>query len=260
MMTHEVAQELLAVYALNAVDGEERADLQLHVDECVRCSSELDALRSVSTAMGDHGEPASQELWERISSHLYDGTGTVPAIRTLGLPGATVVPLGGRRAFRLRAKYAVSAFAVAAAALVGILGINLASADNHITQLNSALTIATGATNQALINAALATPGHLDVNLTGSHSSSLARFVLLNGQGYLVSSNFATLPSTETYQLWGIINGKPISIGVMGNEPVTVSFTFVGSKSPSEIAVTIEPTGGSVAPTSPIVAAGKATV
>jgi anti-sigma-K factor RskA len=140
------------------------------------------------------------------------------------------------------------------------LSLNLASADHHITQLNSALTTATGATNQALINAALATPGHLNVNLSGSHSASLARFVLLNGQGYLVSSNMATLPSNETYQLWGIINGKPISIGLMGNKPVTVSFTFAGSKSPSEIAVTIEPAGGSVAPTSPIVAAGKVTV
>ena len=259
MMTHDVAQDLLAVYALNAVDGEERADLQSHVDECVRCSSELDALRSVSTAMGNHGEPASQELWERISSHLYDYVGTVPPIRTPSLPGASISTLGGRRTQRGRTKYGVRAFAVAAAALVGILSLNLASADHHLTQLNSALTLATGASNQALINAALETPGHLNVNLTGSHSASLAHFVLLDGQGYLVSSNMATLPSNETYQLWVIIDGKPISIGLMGSKPVTVSFTFADSKRPSEIAVTIEPSGGSVAPTSPIVASGKVT-
>ena len=145
-------------------------------------------------------------------------------------------------------------------ALVGILSLNLMSANHHITQLNSALTSATGATNQALINAALHTPGHLNVNLTGSHSASLARFVLLNGQGYLVSSNMASLPSNETYQLWGIVNGKAISIGLMGNKPVTVSFTFAGSNGPNELAVTIEPTGGSATPTSPVVAAGRVTV
>lgn len=260
MMTHEEAQDLLAVYALNAVDGVERDDLERHVDECVRCSSELDALRAVSTAMGDHGEPASPELWERISSHLYDGADTIPPIRALSLAGATVAPLSEFRSRRSRVRLAVSAFAVAAAALVGILTVNLVGADSHINQLNSALTSAAGATNQSLINTALETPGHLNVNLSGSHSASLARFVILKGQGYLVSSSMAKLPSGETYQLWGIANGKPISIGLMGNDPVTVSFTFAGSTSPSELAVTIEPSGGSTTPTSPIVAAGKVKV
>ena len=259
MMTHKEAQELLAVYALNAVDGEERIDLERHVDECVRCSSELDALRAVSTAMGNLGEPASPDLWDRISSHLYDGTEVVPPIRTLGLPGAIISPLGGGRTHRSYGRYGVGILAVAAAALVGILSLNLASADQRISRLNSALTVATGTTNQALINAALNTPGHMTVNLSGSHSASLARFVLLDGQGYMVSSNMATLPPNETYQLWGVINGKPISIGLMGNRPVRVSFTLAGSTRPSEIAMTIEPTGGSVTPTSPVVASGLVT-
>jgi anti-sigma-K factor RskA len=66
-----------------------------------------------------------------------------------------------------------------------------------------------------------------------------------------------TLSSTKTYQLWGIINGKPISIALMGNSnPTDISFTVADSKGLSELAVTIEPAGGSVAPTSPIVASG----
>lgn len=259
-MTHEEARELLAAYALNAVDGEERADLQRHVDECVRCSSELDGLRAVSTSMGNHGESASPELWERIASHLYDDADTVPPIRGIGLTSATVVPFGEWRTRRSRSKYVVSAFAVAAAILVGVLSLNLASANHHIAQLNSALNSATGATYQTLINTALEAPGHQTINLSGSHSSSLAQFVLFNGQGYLVSSNLATLPSDRTYQLWAIVDGKPISIGVMGRNPSTVTFTFAGFNGPTQMAVTIEPTGGSAAPTSPIIAKGNVTV
>jgi len=255
MMTHEEAQELLAVFALNAVDGEERTDLERHVDECVRCSSELDALRGVATAMGNVGEPASQELWDRIAEHLYDDADALPPIRALELPDA-VAPFGvNRPRVTRRAKYGVGVFAVAAAALVSVLSVNLVNADNHVSQLNSALTLA----SRSVVDAALVTPGHVNVTLDGSHNTSLAKFVLVDGRGYLVSSQMARLPTGKTYQLWGIIGGKPISIGLMGSAPSTVYFSVQGTKQPTELAITIEPAGGSVTPTTPIVASGTVT-
>jgi len=261
-MTHEEAQELLAVLALNAVDGEERDDLERHVDECVRCSSELDALRGVATAMGNVGEPASRELWERISEHLYDDVDAdaLPPIRALDLPHAVVAhPVTSldehRTAWSSRAKYGVGVFAVAAAALVSVLSVNLVNADSHVSQLTSALTLA----SRSVVDAALETPGHVNVTLSGAHAADLAKLVLVNGHGYLVSSQMAALPSAKTYQLWGIIGGKAISIGLMGNEPSSVYFSVQGSKQPTELAVTIEPAGGSVTPTTPIVASGTVT-
>lgn len=257
MMTHEEAQELLAVFALNAVDGEERAEIEHHVEECVRCSSELDALRAVATTMGNVGEPASQELWDRIAEHLYDDVESeaLPPIRALDLPHA-VSPLVPRRAqSSRRAKYGVGVFAVAAAALVSVLSVNLVNADNHVSQLTNALSL----TSRSVVDAALETPGHVNVTLNGGHSTGLAKFVLVNGRGFLVSSQMAALPAGKTYQLWGIIGGKPISIGLMGNAPSTVYFSVEGSKQPTELAVTIEPAGGSVAPTSPAVASGTVT-
>jgi hypothetical protein len=254
MMTHEEAQELLAVYALNAVDGQERTELEHHVHECVRCSSELDALRGVASAMGNVGEPASQELWDRIAEHLYDDVDadTLPPIRALDLPTA-ISPLAARRALLpRRAKYGIGVFAVAAAALVSVLSVNLVKADNHVSQLTSALTLA----SRSVVDAALVTPGHVNVTLSGDHSTGLAKFVLVDGRGYLVSSQMTDLPAGKTYQLWGIFGGKPISIGLMGSAPSTVYFSVEGAKRPSALAITIEPTGGSVTPTSPIVASG----
>ncbi|MDE3147334.1 MAG: anti-sigma factor [Acidobacteriota bacterium] len=264
-MTHEEAQELLGAYALDAVDGDERAALERHVSECVRCASELDGLREVAAALGNQGEPASQELWERISARLYDDVdeARVPPIRALELPhaehspsraptpvSAPVVTL--RAAMSRRARFGAVVTAVAAALLVGVLSVSLINANNHVSQLTNALNLA----SHNVVDAALETPGHVTVTLNDAHSVNVAKFVLLNGQGYLVSSQMGTLPTDKTYQLWGIIDHKPISIGLMGNSPHEVSFSVEGARLPTTLAVTIEPAGGSVTPTSPIVASG----
>lgn len=259
MMTHEEAQELLGAYALNAVDGEERTLLERHVEECVRCVSELDALREVAGAMGNVGEPASQELWQRISAHLYDDVddARVPPIRALDSPHAAPSPFAPRRhSPSRRARWGVAALAAAAALLVGVLSVNLVRADNHVSQLTSALSLA----SHNIVDAALETPGHVNVTLNDAHSVGVAKFVMVGGHGYLVSSQMSTLPAGKTYQLWGIIGGTPISIGLMGPSPTTVSFSVEGSKRPTQLAVTIEPAGGSVTPTTPIVASGTVSV
>ena len=256
-MNHEEAQELLAVYSLNAVDEPERGELERHVDECVRCSSELDGLRTVATSMGNVGEPASQELWQRISERLYDDAGAdaTPPIRVLELAGAQITSLSTHRSKTpTRAKFGAGAFAVAAAALLSVLSVNLVHADNQVNQLNAAL-----GNNQSVVESMLQAPGHVTVTLNGGHSVALAKFVLLNGSGYMFQSNMTPLPANETYQLWGIINGKAISIGIMGPKPGRVSFTVAGSRRPTELAVSVEPAGGSTVPTTPLVASGIVT-
>ena len=264
-MTHEEAQELLGAYALDAVDGDERVALEHHVSECVRCASELDGLREVAAALGNQGEPASQELWDRISARLYDDVdgARVPPIRALDLPHADPSPshsptpvtapvVALRTAMSRRARFGVAAMAVAAALLVGVLSVSLINANNHVSQLTNALDLA----SRNVVDAALVTPGHVNVTLNDAHSVNVAKFVLVHGQGYLVSSQMSTLPVGKTYQLWGIIDHKPISIGLMGNSPHEVSFSVEGTRLPTALAVTIEPAGGSVTPTSPIVASG----
>ncbi len=45
------------------------------------------------------------------------------------------------------------------------------------------------------------------------------------GQGYLVKSNLPTLSAAKTYQLWGVIKGRAISLGLLGQAPHAVAFT-----------------------------------
>ena len=257
-MTHEEAQELLAVYSLNAIDGVERDEIEEHVQECVRCSSELDGLRGVATSMGNVGEPASPEIWEKISARLYEDV-ELPPIRALNLPNAAVAPItslsDARRARSRTSQYVMRGASAAAAALVGILGINLVHADSRANQLQNALAIAP----HHVALAALEAPGHIAVTLTGTHIKGVTQFVLLNGHGYMLSWGLPPLSPVKTYQLWGMIAGKPISIGLMGNTPFSAEFSVAGSLQPSELAITVEPAGGSSTPTTPIIASGMIT-
>ena len=49
---------------------------------------------------------------------------------------------------------------------------------------------------------------------------ALAQFVVLpDGRGYLVESTLPALVSTETYQLWGVVGGQTLSLGLIGAIP-----------------------------------------
>jgi hypothetical protein len=143
---------------------------------------------------------------------------------------------------------------LAAAAAIIVLALTLSSTNNRVANLENAL----AGNGHNGVASALATPGHKVVTLSGTDHQELASFVLLpDGRGYLVKSHMPALPSSETYQLWGIVNGSPVSIGVMGSTPHAVAFTLATSPGPTKIGITVEPSGGSLTPTNAMVASGE---
>jgi len=257
MMTHDEASELLAVLALDALEDGERTEIEAHVAQCPRCQRELDALREVASALGDSVEVLPEGLWTSISSRIHeDQNGDAPRTPELLIGGLSesTRSLQARRALSSRkVRSVVASFSALAAAAIIVLAFSLASANGHVSRLNSALS---KSANDAVL-AALANPKHTLVDLKSPSQVELAQFVLLpDGRGYLVKSNMPSLASGETYQLWGVINGRPISIGLMGRSPGLVTFTVSGNPSPSELDVTVEPSGGSSIPSSPVIASG----
>jgi hypothetical protein len=249
-MSHEEAFELLAPLALDALDTDARVRVEAHVETCPECQRELDELREVATALGNTVEAPPEELWTKIAGHLYD----VPRSEEAALPPllAAYPVAEGRRIRRVvrRARVVVATTMLAAAAAILVLAINLSSESDHVANLQQAL--ATSAVHQALT-----TPGHRLVTLSGKGHEALATFVVLrNGTGYLVHSKMAALPAGKTYQLWGFVGGKPVSIGIMGSSPSQVAFTLASSPGPSTFGVTVEPAAGSLTPTLPMVASG----
>ena len=256
MMTHQEASELLAPYALDAVDGDEQDLIDEHLSSCPRCRAELDALRDVAAAMGNSVEPLPDGLWDSIASRLPERPDAEPPPmpRLVGGNGQQNDELAHRRPRRGRHQRGVvatlGAFAVAAAAVAAVLGIGLVRADDQNSS-NS------GQEAASTVEAALTTKGHQVVTLDSATKSDVAKFVVVpDGRGYLVSSNLESLAKDKTYQLWGIIGGQPISLGLLGSSPKQVTFTMAGSPTPSRLSITVEPSGGSVVPTGTPVASG----
>ena len=259
-MTHQQASELLAVFALDAVDSDEQELIEAHLAECPRCRAELDAHRDVAAALGNSVEQLPEGLWSSIASRLPARPAEEPP------PMPTLVREGSapeeRSAMRFRTPspaprrasrgrlFSVASLAVAAVAVAAVLGVNLVHANDQISSLHQS--------SPASAVAALKVPGHKVVDAESARHVELARFVVVpsSGQGYLLTSNLPTLPSAETYQLWGVINGQAISLGLLGQDPHGAAFTWGGSSHPSKLGITVEPAGGSVVPTGSMLAVG----
>ncbi len=257
-MSHEEASELLGAYALDAVDGEELTELEAHLATCPRCRAELDSLREVAAAMGNSVEPLPEGLWSSIASRLperHDDDDEPPPMPRLvsseGWSPFGPPPTDSRNRRRRLVVTTLGAIAVAAAAVAIVLGIGLVRADNRVSGLQAA------AGQPSTVSAALRAPGHKLVDLDTTSHTQLAQFVVLpDGRGYMVSSTMPPLSAKETYQLWGVVGSEPISLGTLGDAPQQAAFTMAGSRRPSRLSITAEPSGGSVMPTGPVLASG----
>ena len=255
MMSHDEASELLGAYALDAVDGEELTALEAHLETCPRCRAELDSLHEVAGALGTSVVPLPDGLWSSIASRLPERPGEEPPpMPRLTPEGRSPFrpPADSRPRRRRNAVATLGALAIAAAAVAVVLGIGLVRADNRVSGLQAA-----AAHQGSPVAAALRIPGHRLVALDTPSHGQLAQFVVVpDGRGYLVSSELPRLGADQTYQLWGIVGSRPVSLGLLGGAPSQAVFTMAGANRPSRLSITVEPSGGSVTPTAPIVATG----
>jgi hypothetical protein len=128
-------------------------------------------------------------------------------------------------------------------ALVAILGAKVLDLDRRLDRV-------TGEGLEAAAAAALVDPEATRIVLR-SEDRSLAvdAVVLPDGTGYLVSDNLAALPSSRTYQLWAMADGRAISAGVLGPDPGVVAFRI--SDVTDSLAVTEETGPGADQPSGP---------
>ena len=265
MISHDAAAELLGAYALDAVDGDERADVEEHLESCPRCRAELDDLREAAGALGNSLEAPPEELWSRIAGHLGEHGGQdeePPPMPELTSATPTErspfrAPAPGRIRRTRNNTFLFGAVAVAASAVAIVLGIGLVRSQHHATNLEQSLARQQELTRRSAAQVALHTPGHHSVSLVDASHTELARFVIVpGGRGYLVSSRLPVLHGGQTYQLWGIVGTTPISLGLLGRSPHGSTFTIAGMAADTELALTAEPSGGTAAPTGAIVASG----
>ncbi len=292
--THEEIQELLGVYALDAVDPETAAMIERHLVDCLRCSVEVAQHHEVAGLLANSGGESPAMLWdgiagqldgsvppswERLASRLEPSSGrpdrvvgseelpvapagptgaggSIAASRSTGASdrGAEVVSLESRRRGTRWTTRVATAVAAAAAVVAIIFGAQVSHLHHQVNALQ-AHPLLSGAEQSAL-----AQPSTRQIKLTGSSTPATVTVVLTKtGTGFVEVDRLSALPGTMTYQLWGVIKGKTISLGLLGSDPSVVPFSVAGDGSVAAFAITAEHAGGVVQSTNTPVVAGEVT-
>jgi len=288
---HAELQELLGAYALDAVEPEEAAVIELHLATCPRCRHELAEHREVAALLGYAGGAAPSGVWDRIIASLEEPP---PALKLTSAPvgdrfdratradleaiarrwspepppppgggdptstsgegDGKIVPFAPtsprnrpnqRRMVPMRFMVAI---ATAAALIVAALGVEVGRLQMHkspqpVANL-AALAYRLADANPAARHITLTAPGGQDVQAV----------IISDGTTYLGPGNLQVLPSDETYQMWGVVDGARISLGVIGDNPTYAAFTTPPVA--TVLAMTVETRGGVVSSTkTPVVEA-----
>lgn len=276
-VTHEQVQDLLGAYALDAVDPDEQHLIAEHVAQCPRCASEVAEHHEVAAMLGNVGADAPPAVWDHIASRLErppvqdrpprivlarmsqepsDQTGRQQAVAEQS--GGVVVAPGRLSSARRRrlAWGAGGAVAAAAAALVVALLVQVGQLHRQIEALNQ-VGVQRGMTQVA--QAATLDPSATRIRLASSTNGTAATLVVLpSGTAFFVNGTLAPLPASETYQLWAVVGGQAVSLGLLGNRPASVALNVDPRARITRFAVTAERSTGVVKPTAAPVAVGSA--
>lgn len=226
-MSDHAMLELIPLYALDALEGGEKVELEAHLEGCAECQDALAEYRAVAAGMIPD-QPPSEEAWRRIHG----------AIST----DAEVVTLEDSRTGK-----AWQWIAGIAAAVAVVLGVAFVASLQDTNQLTSDRI--TSAAAQAADE-----PGSFVGDFVVD-DVAVAQVVLTeDGRGFVIPTDeLASLEEERTYQLWVINDNEDvISAGVLGAAPAPSTFTWTGDV--SGFALTREVAGGVVSSEGDVVA------
>ena len=233
------AHELIAGYALDALDEADRARAKELLATSEEARDELRSLSEAAAAMATAaaGPAPRPELRDRI----LDAARAEPQ---------KVVSLEQRRRSRLVPVLGAVAAVAAVAALAA--GLWAASVSSDLDEARSALA------RERAAAAVLAHPA-AEVSLTGASGRLV---VGADGSAVLVVSNVPPVPAGKTYQVWVIDGGQPVSGGLFAPRAGTVAVPVDGRVGRgSVVAVTVEDDGGAAAPTTkPVITSAPVTL
>lgn len=248
--------EDLDLYALGALDGEDKQTLEAHLRDCPHCRQQLAAARHRTALMGLAAPPAAPR--PQVKSALMD---RVRAEKGTGA-AQTAPPKTRKKRWGLRFSIgfglatAVLAFATYEFAKQDLdRGRQLQQLQAQLSQDAAALqamgqvTSAPDSTQITLLQQPNGPPGQ-------AHVLYNARM----GLG-VYSGQIAPAPSGKSYQLWLVpSSGSPVSAGLVdaNQQNGAVVVRLAPGLAAKAFAVTLEPLGGRPQPTGPMVLVGAA--
>ena len=214
--------DLLAAYALDAVDDAERVRVEAHLGGCATCRREVEELREASVALSDGFDvPPPPQVRHRV-------------VEQVAAEAEVVQPIGRRR----RGSQWVWGLAAAGLVAVGSWGV-WEALDEDLTSVEQVIQADDAVRHEAELDG---TP----VAVVTSQAQDRAVFV---------GADLPALPEGQVYQAWflreeGIVD----SAGVLGDPGADVELDG-DPDGVTAVALSVEPAGGSTQPTTePVVA------
>ncbi len=271
-MTHEDVQASAPEYLLGSLDEVTRARVAAHLVDCAECRHELSdvarTLDALARSVPDVDPPAS--LRDRITA--------IPL--TVAQAAAPQAPA---RVPQRPAPRMAPWFAAVAAGLVAVIAVwQAVSARAEIDQLRQELADARAVSADTLIaNASLTQQVDEFTRQTNVLRAADVVFYALTSQpgapdGVVGARAYVTqqrglvftaeslpaLPAGKIYQLWVIVDAKAVSVGLFSPDAAgrvhTVLSTPTIAAMPGAVAVTIEPAGGMLQPSTAPILVGTA--
>ena len=198
-MSHTDYRDLLAAYALDAIDPADGRRLDRHLETCAECRDELDALRSASDLLAHAANPAApgNDVRAKILAKVRSESKR-PQTNVVTLPRRTV----SSNLLKLAAAIAFIAL------LLGV--VVLWQRDVRLQQELAQQRELTAQQQEVLrlLNSASAKR----IELAGTESAHAARATLLfdqqTGRAVLLTARLPSTPADKAYELWFIPKGR----------------------------------------------------
>jgi anti-sigma-K factor RskA len=246
-MTHQQLLDSAALYALDALDGEERAAFEAHLPGCEECRSEVASYRNVVGLLAYAAPPKRPANEAALRERLVTRARQAP-------------PISRARSWSLRTPRAAWTAAAACLVLAAASGLAYRAEHGKRARLESELASerAALALRDSTIAAFLGPEVHVVSLSVPEHKPSARVFWNHTRNVFIVTAfDLPTAPSGKTYQLWALAKGKaPVSMGTFNTDPrgrvatvLPVGKDIAESGFIDDCGLTVEPAGGSPQPT-----------
>ncbi|MCA1229484.1 MULTISPECIES: anti-sigma factor domain-containing protein [unclassified Saccharopolyspora] len=237
---------LTGAYAVDALPDDERAEFEAHLDSCEDCTQEVQELREAAARLGSAEQSAPPEaLKQRVLAEIAQTRQDPPPPADLAGHAAK-----RRRRYSWATRLSVAAAAVGVA-LAAVFGVVAVRAQQELDAARDRMTAA--GTRGAEISAVLQAPDARVINTPGPEGMR-ATTVLSHAQGkaMFMATGMAPPPADRAYQVWFIEpGGSATSAGMLTAAGADDTEPLIAAMPPdtAQLGVTVEPEGGSPAPT-----------
>jgi Anti-sigma-K factor rskA len=253
-MNCDEARELLDAYAIGALEQSETDEVARHLESCLACWEELRKSQRTASllALSVPIHQAPPGLRERLMAQAEREASGVAMV------DRGVVPLWERLRPGLRTTARAAALAgVIALVFSGFLQIQMSGLRGDKNDLEDQLSAASTELEQqrqimSVLSASDTRKVPIEASITNSSAESVYNWSGESDTGFIVCSDFPSLPGGSVYQAWFTAGGgsaEPIATFVPqdGRCQIPIDMSRLAWR-PAGIGISVEPEGGSLRP------------